>query len=95
MRLLARGKSEQNQAALDPWTVVHLGMGVAAGMIKIPLGTALFAAVAYEITENLFERTETGKGLFAISGPESLANSLVDIGVYAAGWYWAWRWSQQ
>lgn len=51
MKLVASGKSEQNQAAMDPWTVVHLGFGVAAGMTNVPLSVALLAAVGYEIFE--------------------------------------------
>jgi hypothetical protein len=95
MKIVATGKSEQNQAAIDPWTLVHLGFGVATGMMGMSLPVALFAAVAYEVAEQAFERTEAGQKLFVTSGPETPANSLVDVAVYMAGWYWATRWSNQ
>ena len=44
MNLVARRKSEQNKAVLDPWTVVHLAVGLAAGLMSFrfaPAGSSL------------------------------------------------------
>jgi hypothetical protein len=89
-RILATRKSEQNRAAADPWTAVHLASGLALGLIGVPLRHALAAAVAYEVAEQVFERQAWGQALFVTSGPEVLANALVDTAIFAAG-HWLGR----
>ena len=85
MKLLASRKSEQNQAALDPWTVVHLASGLALGLTAVPIRYAFAAAVAYEVAEQVFERKAWGQALFETSGPEGLANALIDTAAFAMG----------
>lgn len=85
MKIIAREKSEQNQAAIDPWTVVHLAAGLAAGLMNVPLAGALAASVAYEVAEQFFERERWGQKLFATSGPESPPNAVVDTAVFFVG----------
>lgn len=85
MKILATQKSEQNRAAVDPWTTVHLSMGLALGLMEVPLRWALTASVAYELAEQVFERREWGKELFVTSGPESLPNAVVDSVALLAG----------
>lgn len=85
MKIIAREKSEQNQAAVDPWTAVHLAAGLAAGLMNVPLAGAMAASVAYEIAEQFFERQRWGQELFETSGPESPANAVVDTAVFFTG----------
>lgn len=93
MKLLATNRSEQNQAAIDPWTVVHLGAGLAFGLTGISLPTTVIAGVGYEVAEQIFERSDTGQSLFNTSGPENAVNVAVDLAVYFVGWYAGRRWS--
>jgi len=93
MRLVARSKAEQNRAAVDPWTAVHFTSGLAAGLTRVPLPWALAAAVAYEVVEQLGERRRPVQELFAVSGPESLANSLTDLVVFVLGHRLGKRWN--
>ncbi|HUO87289.1 MAG TPA: hypothetical protein VM617_07845, partial [Thermoanaerobaculia bacterium] len=94
MRWLARRKAEQNQAAVDPWTVVHFASGLAAGLVGMPLTRALGLAVAYEGVEQVLERSSAGQDLLETSGPESLPNLLVDLAVFAVGHQLGRRWNR-
>jgi hypothetical protein len=94
MKLLATRKADQNKSVLDPWTVVHFGAGLAAGLVAIRFPTALAAAVAYEAVEQLLERKEVGKELFNTSGPETVPNALVDVAAFALGHELGHRWNQ-
>lgn len=85
MKLVARSKAEQNRAAVDPWTIVHFASGLAAGLTRTPLPLALAAATAYELAEQVAERRKPVQKLFAVSGPETLVNSLTDLAVFVLG----------
>jgi hypothetical protein len=92
MQLVATSKASQNEAFVDPWTVVHFAAGLALGLMRAPPGPSMAAAVAYEGFEQVFERTDEGKSFFVTSGPESPGNVVVDLGVYALGYYLGTRW---
>ena len=94
MRFVARSKSDQNHAAVDPWTAVHLAAGLAAGLIEISLAPALGAALGYESVEQWFERGEAGQDFFEVSGPEHPSNVAVDLVVFAAGHWLGRRWNR-
>lgn len=94
MKIIATGKAEQNEAAIDPWTVVHLSTGLALGLMNVPIRWALGASLAYEIAEQWFERIEWGQELFVTHGPESLPNALVDSVVFYAGYRLGERWNR-
>jgi hypothetical protein len=94
MKLLATRKADQNKSVFDPWTVVHFGAGLAAGLVAIRLPTAVAAAVAYEVVEQFVERREVGKELFNTSGPEIIPNALVDVAVFALGLELGHRWNR-
>jgi len=85
MRLVATRKDQQNKAVADPWTVVHFSTGLAIGLMGIPLRWTLPLAAAYEVVEQLLERKRFGQELFNTSGPETLGNAFLDVGVFAAG----------
>lgn len=74
-----------NVAPVDGWTAVHVAAGVAAGILRVPLGPALVGAVGYEVVEQAIERTRAGQRFFGSNGPESLANATVDVLVFGLG----------
>ena len=39
MQILAHRKQQQNQAAIDPWTPVHMAAGLAMGLVESLMGT--------------------------------------------------------
>ena len=85
MKLIASRKREQNRAAVDPWTLVHLAAGLALGLMDVPLRCATAASVTYDLAEQVFERFDRGKDLFETHGPESLPNALVDSAAFLTG----------
>lgn len=95
MKILATQKSEQNRAAVDPWTAVHLSTGLALGLVEIPLRFAFAASVVYELAEQVFERREWGQEMFETHGPESLPNALVDSAVFLTGHWLGQRWNER
>lgn len=84
MKIIATTKSEQNRMPVDPWTAVHIGAGLAFGLMNVPRAWAAGAAIGYEVAEQVFERYEWGKTLFATSGPEVISNAVVDTVVFMA-----------
>ena len=76
----------RNQAPLDPWTSIHVGVGAVFGFAGASWPVALLAAVAYELAEQVIERTETGRRLFGTTAPESPANVAVDVAAFAVGY---------
>lgn len=84
-KVIATRKAEQNQAAIDPWTAVHLSAGLALGLIDVPLRWALSASLAYEVAEQWFERRAWGQAFFVTSGPETLPNAIVDTTALLVG----------
>lgn len=94
MKILATSKSDQNHAAVDPWTAVHFAAGLAVGLMEIRMAHSMGVAVAYEAVEQVFERTETGKEFFKASGPEQPANVVVDLAVFALGHWLGRRWNR-
>ena len=94
MRWLARAKPDQNRAAVDPWTVVHFAAGLAAGLVEMPYRWLLGLALAYEVVEQVAERSELGQRFFETSGPESLPNALVDLAAVTVGHRLGRRWNR-
>lgn len=86
MKLIARYKEDQNQAAIDPWTAVHLTSGMVAGLTNMPFKASLVASTVYELSEQVFERQEWGQRLFAANGPEALPNAIADTVFFALGY---------
>jgi hypothetical protein len=94
VKLLARRKSEQNRAAIDPWTAVHAGAGLALGLLEVGALPTAVLGVGYELVEQLVERDPSGRRLFGASKPESGANVAVDLAVYGLAWWLGRRWSR-
>jgi len=95
VKIVATRKSEQNRAVLDPWTIVHFATGLAFGLVSAPRDGSLGAALAYEVAEQWAERRRVGQQLFDVSGPESLANAVVDVAVFAAGHHLGTLWNRR
>lgn len=93
MKIIATRKSDQNHAAVDPWTVVHFGAGLAAGLLEISFPAAMLAAGAYELFEQAIERSDPGQEFFKTSGPETIPNVIVDLGIFGLGLWLGRRWS--
>lgn len=94
MNIIALRKADQNEAAVDPWTAVHLAAGLATGLMDVPIRWALSAALAYEIAEQWFERRDWGQKLFVTHGPESLPNAVVDTAIFYAGYRLGQLWNR-
>lgn len=94
MKLVATRKAEQNKAVLDPWTGVHVGAGLAAGLMGMSFTTAMMLAVTYEFAEQALERSEEGQRMFKTSGPEHPLNAVADVVVFAAAWYLGALWNE-
>lgn len=94
MKVFAQRKSEQNHSVVDPWTVVHFSAGLALGLMNIPFGRSMVAAVAYEGIEQVFERYPAGQEIFVTHGPEVPINAAVDVAVFALGHYLGTRWNR-
>lgn len=92
MKLFATKKSETDQQLLDPWSAFHMSMGLGAGLVGVPFAVGVGSAVVYEVFEYYGQQTKGWEDLFEVSGPEHPANALVDVAVFAAGWYLGNRW---
>jgi hypothetical protein len=92
VRIIATRRSDQNHAAIDPWTAVHISAGLALGLMDTPRSWSLAAALGYELAEQYFERTELGKDLFETRGPESIGNAIVDTAAFMAGHWLGTLW---
>lgn len=94
MKLFARRKSEQNEAAFDPWTLVHFSTGMAFGLMDLSFTKAFGVSLGYELVEQYVERRSWGKELFETSRPESGPNALMDVAVYSLGYWVGTRWNR-
>lgn len=94
MKLLATRKSELNKTVLDPWTVVHFGVGLAAGLVEANFLYSLGAAVAYELFEQKFQDTPRGRKIFNTTGPEVWPNAVVDVIIFGVGYGLGHRWNK-
>ncbi len=93
MKLLATTKGDQNKSMIDPWTAVHFGIGLAAGLVGANFWWSMSAAVAYEVAEQYFEQSAKGQRLFKTSGPEIPANAIFDVLVFGGGYKLGERWN--
>lgn len=95
MKLVATEKREQNRAVTDPWTLVHFASGLALGLVNAPLRWWLPVAVAYEVVEQIVERSDAGREFFDTAGPEIVPNALLDLAVFAAGHRLGKMWNER
>ena len=82
-------------AILDPWSIVHLGAGLAAGLVGVPLVPAILAAALYEVIERRAETESTlVRALFQTSGPEATGNAVADVVIFALGARMGRKWNR-
>jgi hypothetical protein len=86
MKLIAFEKRDQNEAWIDPWSVVHFATGLAFGLVGISFWKTFAAGIAWDIFEQFAERADFGQKIFQTSGPESAGNVVVDFGLFLGGW---------
>lgn len=70
---------------IDAWTAVHVATGAWAAGAGVPWQWALGGAVAYEVIEHVWQKTEHGKRFWRVDGPEPWANKAADVAVFMAG----------
>ena len=95
MKLIAWNKRDQNKAVADPWTLVHGGVGLAAGLVNIPMGLAVTAAIIYEIVEHYAEKEPSVRRFFRVSAPESMPNQVLDVVILAVGVWAGHKYNEQ
>ena len=84
-----------DQAPFDlPWTPVHVAVGLVAGALKVNPWLYGAAIALYEVVENADSGLLNQK-VFKASGPESMVNSVADVGVGLVGYAIARYWVQQ
>jgi hypothetical protein len=86
VKFIAFEKQDQNDALIDPWSVVHFATGLAFGLIGIRGSYTLVAGVAWDIVEHFLERAKFGQRFFNTSGPESWGNVGTDLALFMGGW---------
>jgi len=67
---------------IDKWTLVHAGSGYAFAKAGISEPTSVALALLYEIVEQPFLSSDTGRNFFNASGPEAFGNQAVDVLVF-------------
>lgn len=86
MKIIAFEKQDQNEALVDPWSVVHFATGLAFGLIGLSGWKTLGAGVAWDIVEHFAEKAKFGQRFFNTSGPESWGNVATDLALFMGGW---------
>lgn len=87
MKFVAINKRDQNEAWFDPWSVVHGATGLAFGLTGVPFWWTFGAAIAWDVFEQMLERSEAGQKFFRTSGPESWGNVASDTALFLGGWW--------
>jgi len=93
VKIVATRKDEQNLAAVDPWTLVHFSTGLALGLMDVRRDRSVAASIGYEVVEQFVERQPWGREIFETQRPESVANAVVDVAVFALGHWLGRRWN--
>lgn len=75
-----------NTKFLDGYSWAHFGIAILGGLVGIRYPVYMAIHVAYDLGEQVFERTTVGQRLFRTSGPENLLNVCGDTLSASAGW---------
>lgn len=86
MKIVAFEKQDQNEALIDPWSVVHFATGLAFGLVGFGGWKTLGAGVVWDIFEHFAEKAKFGQKFFNTSGPESWGNVATDLALFMGGW---------
>lgn len=93
MKLVATSKRDLDSAVLDPWSAVHLGSGLATGLVGVTAKQALFVSLAYDVVFSLFFQRRTG--LLHTTGDEVVWNKLADVAIFMTGNYMGRKWLEK
>ena len=74
-----------DQKAVDPWTLVHAGFGLSAGLVGVPVLLTLAGALLWEALEN-WKRPKTTIPQVPDWTPEVNLNAVIDILVAMGAW---------
>lgn len=94
MKILATNKSEEDKALIDPWTAVHAGVGLAAGLLGLNFFWSMAGAAAYEVVEHHVQKNKLGHQIFGTHEPEVLGNAITDVGIFGIGWWLGDKWNK-
>jgi hypothetical protein len=78
------GPGEINHGFVDPWTLVHGLVGVAAAVLGFGLWSTLALAISWEVAEHLLKNLIPM--MFPHATQDTLANSAGDILATMVGW---------
>ena len=78
--------SGSNKNLFDPYSILHVGAGVAARGIGLNLGTTMVLHTVFELAENFYLKQQLSR-IFPDASPDSALNILGDFLATAAGWY--------
>jgi hypothetical protein len=78
------GPGEINHGFVDPWTLVHGLVGVAAAVLGFGLWSTLALAISWEVAEHLLKNLVPT--MFPHPTQDTLANSAGDILATMVGW---------
>ena len=95
MRLVATRQDHLRDAVIDPWAVVHLGSGLALGLVNVTAPHALVAAVGYQLLERLAAPQSRQSSLSDPVSAAEAVNIAVDMVVFMGGWYAGRRFNER
>jgi hypothetical protein len=84
-RVLAWSDERTNASALDEWSLVHFGLGLALGAFGANAWLFVLGNVAYEAAE-LAHESPSGSSLFGTKRPEWDVNMVTDLSVAFGGY---------
>lgn len=82
---MAAATEDTNASALDVWSLVHFGVGVASGAFRLNAWAFVALNVFYEVGE-LVHESPSGSRFFGTKRPETDINMVADLSVAFAGY---------
>jgi hypothetical protein len=73
-----------NQSFLDGMSLIHLGVGMAMGLFRLPLWVVLVVTVGWEVAEHVLKIHYPE--MFVFPSQDSLANATFDVLCALLGW---------
>jgi hypothetical protein len=65
-------------------SLIHLGVGIAMGLFRVPLVLVVAIAVGWEVAEHVLKIHHPS--MFVFPSQDTLANAVVDVVCAAVGW---------
>lgn len=93
MKLVATSKRDLDSAVIDPWSAVHLGSGLATGLVGVSPKQALIISLGYDLVFSFIFQRKTG--LLHTTGEEIVWNKAADVAAFMLGNYLGRRWLEK